>query len=158
MNGLKKCLLFLACPRPFRAERFFLGLALCMALGAIASARYHFYLQNYSPFIFRQVLPATQNLHVAELAIRGNHDSQDLNRARLDQWPWISPLSTNVSPEFGEALIPVGSDYLGVWHYTKMILRRQNPYIVNFFSHIIFRYTTGHSLKIQQSLPRLWDL
>lgn len=124
---------FLGRRRSLQVDRIFLALALCMALGAIVSARYHFFMQNYSPFVMQQVLPATGKMPWAEKALWRAVPLNRVPTARLDTWPWDSPLFRNQHHQYGEALIPIGSDYLGVWHYTRMLLCGMNPYDINFY-------------------------
>lgn len=120
-------------PRPFHAQQFLLTLALIMALGAIASDRYHFFFQNYSPFVKQQVLPAIGREHLAGKVLKRMIPPEQIGTARLDAWPWASPLFRNQHHLYGESLIPITSDYLGVWHYTKMVLEGQNPYSIDYF-------------------------
>ena len=133
MNWSQKTLQALTKPRPFQAERFFLVLALSMALGAIASARYHFFMQNYSGFVIQEVLPASGKMQWAEKALHRSVPKAQIPNAHLDSWPWASPLFRNKHFQYGDSLSPIGSDYLGLWHYTKMILTGQNPYMIDFF-------------------------
>ena len=133
MTRIQSYLEFLKRKRSFDVDRVFLALALCVAFGAIVSSRYHFFMQNYSPFVMQQVLPATGKMHWAEKALWRSVPLNRVPTARLDCWPWASPLFRNQHHQYGESLIPVGSDYLGVWHYTKMLLNGLNPYDINFY-------------------------
>lgn len=133
MNQIRLMLEFLRAPRAFNPDKFILVLALCMSIGTIASYRYHFSMQNYSTFAIQQVLPAMQMKRMAEKATQRPNATEDSSPVRMDTWPWTSPLFRNQHHIYGEALIPIGSDYLGIWHYTKMLLEGDNPYSINFF-------------------------
>jgi len=141
---------YLSRKRPFCCERIFLYLALSLALGALASDRYHFFWQNYSPFLTQQVLPATGKAQWVEKALHGTVPRNKIPTTRLDTWPWASPMFRNQHQIYGESLIPIGSDYLGIWHYTKMIQEGENPYAVNSFFTYNFKAYNWPMLKDPQ--------
>ena len=96
------------------------------ALTTLVSWRYHFAVSHYGRFILEQVLPAS--------GIKERTRDPRKQQSIYDD-PTLADLGSPYYPQNAQRYLPetdwvnpVGSDYLGVWHYTREIVHGDDPY------------------------------
>ena len=118
-------------------ERLALILIALTASLSLVSYRAHFLARNYDTFIIRQVIPAS-GLQ-GWLTRTFGYDPSAYDEG------WRATLG---SPYFAEydrgdlgVLNATGSDYLGIWYYTREILSGRNPYADSGYFWLVSHHT-----------------
>jgi hypothetical protein len=105
-------------------ERLVLILIALTSALSLVSYRFHFLVRNYDTFIIKQVIPASGLQGWLGRAF-------GYDPAAYDE-QWRATLGSPYFPEFEqparELRDATASDYLGIWYFTREIVRGRNPY------------------------------
>ncbi|HEX7479217.1 MAG TPA: glycosyltransferase family 87 protein [Polyangiales bacterium] len=139
-------------PRKPGADRIALLLVVVLGLGSLWSWRYHFFFANYGDFVTEQVLPALGRSDLVQRAVSVHGSLGGVSELRLDRWPLTSPYFRNYNTTH-DRLNPVGSDYLGVWHYVREMLRGHDPYAFGLDYFTYNQYAGRWPMVVDRTVP-----